>query len=152
MQSSITFHKDKAAASLLYDDTSNSEIVEEIKAEFLTIKSDKNSSQSIGIIVNRGVGLGVQTFEYSLPELSLIPYLHPDTQAFHESIVNQLGTKDWSGLYLMYGQPGTGKTSFIKDILQKNIQAGSFYISLLYGKFDISQSLFLCLWNIPILS
>lgn len=122
----ITVHKTYCATTILFDENSDKEVLREIKRLLYNIKPEEKSSHSMGVIISIGNGLDIQTFEYSLPEQSLIKYLNSDTQAFHRSIVKQLKAKDGSGLYLMHGKPGTGKTSFIKDVLSKTSKEALF--------------------------
>lgn len=148
LTANITVSKWGGQAYLIYDETSRKQVLEEIRDLFLSIKRDKNVSQSIGIIITQGAGLQVKTFEYSLPEHSLIGYLPPETQDFHQSVVSQLDGKDGSGLYLMYGKPGTGKTSFIKDVLSKTSKQALF-ISPFFTESLTSPDLISLLMNYP---
>jgi len=126
LNSRITLCKTNGMVVMLFDVNSDQQTVKEIKELFLSLKSEKSGTQNIGVIISRGPGLGVQTFEYSLPEHSLIEYLDSDSRDFHEKVTRQLDAKDGSGLYLMYGEPGTGKTSFIKDVISKTSKQALF--------------------------
>ncbi len=141
------FHGGKRV--FLYSDPQiEDETISDIKERFISIEQEKSKSRNIGIIVSRGAGLDVQTFEYSLPEHSIIEYLDPQTKQFHRDVTEQLDTKDGSGLYLMYGKPGTGKTSFIKDVLSKtNKQA--LFISPFFTESLTSPDLISLLMNYP---
>jgi hypothetical protein len=55
-----------------------------------------------------------EPFETIVPKnFSVEKYYKPDFIPVHEHIVNSL-KKDESGLYLLHGEPGTGKTTYIK--------------------------------------
>jgi hypothetical protein len=108
-----------AKFTMYFDHSSDIQAVEEIKKLTYSVKAEKSSTQNIGVIISNNGNLGVKTFEYSLPKHSLIKYLDTDTQDFHSKMVDQLKHNDGAGLYLIYGEPGTGKTSFIKDVLAK---------------------------------
>jgi hypothetical protein len=115
----ITIYKDINSTLLYYSNGVDEGKLADIKQYFRTLKPKNNPSQCIGIIKEDISGLDVQMFEYSLPEHSLIEYLPPETKQFHQSVTEELQNSNGSGLYLMYGESGTGKTSFIKDILSK---------------------------------
>ena len=126
LDSGITLHKSNGTMVLLFDAASDKGILDEIKELVYSIKTGKNTRQNIGIIISRGPGLSVQTFEYTLPETSVIEYLDADLQEFHQKMTRQLEAKNGSGLYLMYGEPGTGKTTFIKDVLSRTTKQALF--------------------------
>lgn len=77
-------------------------IKEQIKNVIFTIMKDEHGS------------IRFDPFEVSIPEnYSIKNCYEPEFEAIHENIVNNLNQND-SGLYLFHGDPGTGKTTYIK--------------------------------------
>jgi len=133
---------------LLYDKNSKEKTLNDLRKKLFELKPQKKTCQSIGIIRGEGARLGVKTFEYSLPKQSVIDYLDNETRDFHQSIVNQLRAQDGAGLYLLYGRPGTGKTSFIKDVLSQTDKQALF-ISPCFTEDLTSPSLISLLMEYP---
>ncbi|HBQ61688.1 MAG TPA: AAA family ATPase, partial [Balneolaceae bacterium] len=52
-------------------------------------------------------------------EEDLTKFLGAGVETLREEMVASISNKSDSGLYLLHGQPGTGKTSFIKTVLSK---------------------------------
>lgn len=105
-------------AEILFDSTSEEKVLEDLQARFESLVPRK-TVHSIGLIQDGGGFLKVKFFDYTLPKHSLIDYLDASTRSFHKDITHSLNSLHQSGLYLLYGQPGTGKTSFIKEVLSK---------------------------------
>lgn len=143
----ITICYHRGTVSFYFDSGSNQEIVDELRNRICRIKPE-NSSQGVGIIRDGGGFLEVKIFKYSLPKHSVIGYLDETTQDFHQSMVNRLNAQDGSGLYLLYGKPGTGKTSFIKDVLSKTLKKALF-ISPCFTEDLTSPSLISLLMDYP---
>lgn len=103
-------------ASLVYDVSSSEEALNDLIPRFKSLMPLK-TQQSIGVIRNHGSRLDVKSFEYSLPETSIIEYLDDSIQQLRSNMVEQFKDNSNGGLYLLYGEPGTGKTSFIKEVV-----------------------------------
>lgn len=67
-------------------------------------------------------GLRLRPFEIPKPQLDVDLHYNDDFRAVHESILRRLQTAGDSGLVLLHGDPGTGKTTYIR------------YLSFLVGK------------------
>jgi energy-coupling factor transporter ATP-binding protein EcfA2 len=75
-------------------------------------------------IIKTSNGFNFEPFEVSLPDsYDIKTHYEPDFEKVHESIVTSLNEKK-SGLYLFHGDPGTGKTTYIKylsSILKRSV-------------------------------
>jgi len=69
-------------------------------------------------------GISLAPFPVPLPELKIETHYNDDFQPVHDYIVKRLQTLDDNGLVLLHGDPGTGKTTYIRylsGILKKKL-------------------------------
>jgi hypothetical protein len=75
-------------------------------------------------IIKTSGGFNFEPFEVSLPDsYDIKTHYEPEFEKVHDSIVSSLNEKK-SGLYLFHGDPGTGKTTYIKylsSILKRSV-------------------------------
>jgi ATPase family associated with various cellular activities (AAA) len=65
-------------------------------------------------IIKTSSGFNFEPFEVSLPDsYDIKTHYEPEFEKIHENILSTLNEKK-SGLYLFHGDPGTGKTTYIK--------------------------------------
>jgi hypothetical protein len=92
----------KPGTSSYIEDFEKYFISEDIKNVIYTIMKDEHG------------GIRFDPFEVSIPEnYNVEECYEPDFKPIHEKIVENLN-KNESGLYLFHGDPGTGKTTYIK--------------------------------------
>jgi len=99
--------------------------LKEILADF-TPRKEKNKNNIFLIIGSAGDGFGLKDFQTRLPtkEMDLELNYGATFVKKHQTIINRLNTQNNSGLVLLNGQPGTGKTTYIKyltTLLDKKI-------------------------------
>jgi len=75
-------------------------------------------------IIKTSSGFNFEPFEVSLPDsYNIKTHYEPEFEKIHNSIVSSLSEKK-SGLYLFHGDPGTGKTTYIKylsSVLKRSV-------------------------------
>lgn len=75
-------------------------------------------------IIKTSNGFNFEPFEVSLPDTyNIKTHYEPEFEQVHESIVESL-KQNKSGLYLFHGDPGTGKTTYIKylsSVLKRSV-------------------------------
>lgn len=126
LKSNITlFNPFTDMAEIIYDATSDSKVLNDLKTRFDQL-TPKKTVHGIGLIQDGGGFLQVKFFDYTLPKHSLIDYLDESTRSFHKNMVQRLNNLQQCGLYLLYGQSGTGKTSFIKEVLSQTSRKALF--------------------------
>lgn len=126
LKSNITLYNPfNDMAEIIFDISSDKKALEDLRPRFENLKPRK-TTHGIGVIQDGGGFLQVKFFDYTLPKHSLIGYLDESTRSFHKNIIRRLNSPQQSGLFLLYGQPGTGKTSFIKEVLSKTSRKALF--------------------------
>ena len=81
------------------------------------LKFSRQNSAEIGILQNHHGGLMIRFIKVRMYERNLIPYFNNDTVQFFDDLKSDLNHNEIRGLYLLHGKPGTGKTSFIKELI-----------------------------------
>ncbi|OEY72837.1 hypothetical protein APR40_11360 [Salegentibacter salarius] len=87
------------------------------------IIEEKNKS-SINLIISQPRGLDNKKINFKNPEIDLSKMYNDDFETFHNQIIQILGEENKSGLHLLYGKPGTGKSTYIRylcGLLKKEI-------------------------------
>lgn len=136
------------SAKLLYDASSDPAVLEDLTERFQRLVPSK-SKNSMGLIrAGMGGGLQVKTFNFTSPKQSIIQYLDEGTRVFYRGMVRDLRERQGNGLFLIYGKPGTGKTSFIKEVLGE-IPKEALFISPSFTKDLTSPALISLLMEYP---
>jgi hypothetical protein len=100
---------------IIYDHDSDMNISGKI-SDLLKDVGNKTKNR-VGLIQMSYGRLIVNFVEYRPYELEITPFLGDDIVSLKQDMLHSLKTEMKGGLYLIYGKPGTGKTSFLKEIL-----------------------------------
>lgn len=113
----ITLYKDPMGVlNIIWDHRSDKDALEGISASCLELV-EKVTESRFGIIMAEPYGLDVRFTELKNHEIDLIPYMPDEIRNFREQLIRDLDDSVGAGLYLLHGEPGTGKTSFIKSVV-----------------------------------
>jgi len=76
-------------------------------------------NKEISFIVNNpSGGLTTKQIEIKKPKIDFEAHYNSDFKEVHDAIIKNLRKKDTKGLYLFHGHPGTGKSTYIKYLIQ----------------------------------
>ncbi|WP_158607338.1 AAA family ATPase [Rhodohalobacter sp. SW132] len=100
---------------MIYDYNSDDQLVDELITMF-NKRKDKPKNR-VGLIQASCGTLNVKFVEYRPYELEITPFLGEEIGALKQEMLQSFKDETKSGLYLIHGKPGTGKTSFLKEIL-----------------------------------
>ena len=108
--------EDPCRAILLYREKSEIKPLIEILEKFTT----DNKLKEIGLIVKDEFGLTLKDFELTAGEgFNIEENYNDDFIDVDKKIIKHLSTKNKKGLILLHGEPGTGKTTYIKNLADK---------------------------------
>lgn len=102
--------------TICYDRGSSMDKFEEIKSELSKLKAKKEKAR-IGFIQNLRGSIEVSFHKFKKYDNDLILAMNEEVVSFREKTLEMLKSEDESGLFLLHGEPGTGKTSFIKSVI-----------------------------------
>ncbi|MCC8360670.1 AAA family ATPase [Salinimicrobium sediminilitoris] len=83
--------------------------------DFTTDKRKKEEDKAhINLIIMKPHGLDNRKIDFAKPELHLKKIYNDGFEVFHAKMLNILQEQNRSGLHLLYGKPGTGKSTYIR--------------------------------------
>ena len=98
------------------------------------IKSKKTTD--ISLIYSLNGELDTKELNIKKPNIDFDIHYNEDFQPIHQEIVKQLNKKDSNGLYLFHGQPGTGKSTYIKYLIHQLKKKVIFISPKMAGELD----------------
>lgn len=94
------------------------EWINEIEEGFLKFHVDDKINK-IGLITKFSYGLDVEEFELKPSEIKLEEIYNDDLSEINEVILNRLQRENDKGVVLLHGEPGTGKTTYIRYLISQ---------------------------------
>ena len=99
------------------------------------IKIPKRTTE-ISLIYAQNGELNTKELHLKKPKIDFDIHYNEDFQPIHKEIVKQLNKKDIKGLYLFHGQPGTGKSTYIKYLIHQLKKKVIFISPKMAGELD----------------
>ena len=99
------------------------------------IKIPKKTTD-ISLIITQNGGLFTKEVRIKKPKIDFNIHYNEDFLSIHKTIVRQLNKKDTNGLYLFHGQPGTGKSTYIKYLIHQLRKKVIFISPKMAGELD----------------
>ncbi|RAR73836.1 AAA family ATPase [Flavobacterium aciduliphilum] len=112
------------------------ELVNELFEEAKKFLYSTKKTTDICLIYNQNGELNTQPVEIKKPKIDFNIHYNEDFHLIHKEIVKQLNKKDTNGLYLFHGQPGTGKSTYIKFLIHQLKKKVIFISPKMAGELD----------------
>lgn len=112
----IDYCSESKKVGLMWNETS-SEIIENYTTEVLKLRSFKKPKNSIKLINLDAWGLNTIDFKIDKNDAQLKDLYNDDFLPVHDLIYQRLNSKNNKGIVLLHGLPGTGKTSYVKQLV-----------------------------------
>jgi SpoVK/Ycf46/Vps4 family AAA+-type ATPase len=112
----------KFAIHGLYDPRKDYEVMLKlIKDEIIGLEEivfpKKEETGFINILIQDATGYGLEQYKLTAPEIDFSINYNEDFLSIHNIILDGLKKQDSKGLVLLYGNPGTGKTTYLKWLI-----------------------------------
>ncbi len=114
----LRFDSEYEDVQMFYDHNSNAKMVSRFKSELKGLRKDQTKFE-IGFLQSELGSIHIKFREFTPYEEDLTTFLGSEVEQLREAMISSINNEGDSGLYLLHGQPGTGKTSFIKTILSQ---------------------------------
>jgi hypothetical protein len=111
----IVFDRNCNNVYIFYRDTAYS-LIKEIEDSILTFLENHLGSK-LGLITGDSQGLSITDFSIKQIETNLSLNYNDDLLPINDTIQNRLKADKDKGLILLYGEPGTGKTTYIRYLI-----------------------------------
>ncbi len=110
----ISDKKDKLLKMTVFFNLQNGEINEQLNFGELENFNKVKSKSNISLLKNEAGYLDIEDYDLSIPELNLELNYGESFLKIHNTIVNRLNVNYDKGIIFLHGDPGTGKTTYIK--------------------------------------
>ncbi len=146
LNNELVIYLEPDTARVLYKPSQDA-IAQETILQFRRLLVPEKKKQRISLVVSTERGLNTVALKFQQPKLSLSTNYNDDLLPVHDKIVQQLKKKDKSGLILFHGQAGTGKSTYIKHLIQNINKKVIFMPPSLAGHLDAPSVVHLLLAN-----
>ena len=116
LHSGILINLNHNSISFLHDPCQDKEATD-LLFQFKKFTVNIKMTEEICVVIKTLRGLDTAAIKIKKPKLDLSKHYNCDLIEFHGKIVKSLSKKDSSGLILLHGQPGTGKSTYIRYLI-----------------------------------
>lgn len=115
LKHNIIVEQDPDEVTIYFQDE-NSPLLLEILDFMKGFKKEKPDKANINLIIMQPNGLDNRKIDFTKPDLDLSGSYNDDFKSFHDKMLKILQEDNKSGLHLLYGKPGTGKSTYIRHL------------------------------------
>ena len=95
------------------------DFVDELSKEILRFTIKHRNNKCISFIVNRDNNLTTKPLKINSKKINMDWHYNDNFKEINNKIISKLRINNSKGLFLFYGEPGTGKSTYIKYLIQK---------------------------------
>jgi len=109
---------------------------EQLQNQMLVFQKKKKKTTEISLISKGENGLTTTKIELKKPSLNLNFHYNEDFKEIHKQILKNIRKQNTKGLYLFHGEPGTGKSTYIKYLIHQQTKDVIFLSPKIAGNLD----------------
>ncbi|MBZ9631629.1 AAA family ATPase [Salegentibacter sp. LM13S] len=113
LKQEIMLEQDPDEINVYFQDE-NSALLDQLLVFIKGFKKEKPDKAHINLIIMQPHGLDNKKIDFTKPDLDLSKSYNDDFPRFHSKMLKILQEDNKSGLHLLYGKPGTGKSTYIR--------------------------------------
>ncbi len=99
-------------------------------------KPKNTKTTDISLIIKSSYGLDTKELKVTKPKLNIDLHYNDDFKTISANITNNIKKSKIQGLYLFHGQPGTGKSTYIKHLIHQQTKKVIFMPPNMAGNLD----------------
>jgi hypothetical protein len=103
---------------------------------FKKYKIKRKKTTEISLITTSSSALETQSISIKKPKINLNLHYNADFGAIHKSVLRNINKPNTNGLYLFHGEPGTGKSTYIKYLIHQINKKVIFLSTKMAGQLD----------------
>lgn len=130
----INLYYDSVYILFLPSEEKTAHVIQEKCVQF---QRKRKSNKHISFIVSHpSGGLTTKKLEIKKPKIDFETHYNSDFKEIHNTIITNCRKKGTKGLYLFHGQPGTGKSTYIKYLIHSQTKEVIFLSPKMAGNLD----------------
>lgn len=109
---------------------------EQLQKRMLFLYIKKKKTTEIRLITRNDSSLTTTEIELKKPKLNFNLYYNDDFKEVHQNILKNIRKHNTKGLYLFHGEPGTGKSTYIKHLIYQQTKQVIFLSPRIAGNLE----------------
>ncbi|HUH52243.1 MAG TPA: AAA family ATPase [Flavobacterium sp.] len=109
---------------------------EQLQMLMLFLQKKKKKTTEIRLITRNDSGLTTTEIELKKPKLNLNLHYNDAFKEVHQNILKNIRKENTKGLYLFHGEPGTGKSTYIKHLIHQQTKEVIFLSPKIAGSLE----------------
>lgn len=81
-------------------------------------RKTRRKNNGVHLVTTNAGGFDTEQIQLSKPKIDLGLYYNEGFKAIHQTLLKQLNQERGSGLYLLHGAPGTGKSTYLRYLIR----------------------------------
>src|SRR5690606_32822433 len=109
---------------------------EQLQKRMLVLQNKREKTTEISLITRNDGDLSTKKIELKKPKLNPNLHYNDDFKEVHQQILKNIRKKNTQGLYLFHGEPGTGKSTYIKYLIHQQTKEVIFLSPRIAGNLE----------------
>src|SRR5690554_4356963 len=109
---------------------------EQLQKRMLFLYIKKKKTTEIRLITRNDSSLTTTEIELKKPKLNFNLHYNDDFKEVHQNILKNIRKQNTKGLYLFHGEPGTGKSTYIKHLIYQQTKQVIFLSPRIAGNLE----------------